>query len=157
MANDPLEAAVDRISAESGTLFVVAAGNDGPEATTIGSPGSAASALTVGAVDRKDGIAEFSSVGPTADGSLKPDLTAPGVDIVAAKAAKGVEGTPASTRLRVDVRYVDGDPARGRRGGDPRAAAPGLDRGADQAGADLLHRARRPSVAVPAGHRADPT
>ncbi|MDX2915154.1 S8 family peptidase [Streptomyces griseiscabiei] len=95
VANDPLEAAVDRISAESGTLFVVAAGNSGPEATTIGSPGSAASALTVGAVDRKDGIAEFSSVGPTADGSLKPDLTAPGVGIVAAKAAKGVEGTPA--------------------------------------------------------------
>ncbi|MFM9699217.1 S8 family peptidase [Streptomyces europaeiscabiei] len=95
VANDPLEAAVDRISAESGTLFVVAAGNEGPEATTIGSPGSAASSLTVGAVDRKDGIAEFSSVGPTADGSLKPDLTAPGVGIVAAKAAKGVEGTPA--------------------------------------------------------------
>ncbi|WP_330319633.1 S8 family peptidase [Streptomyces clavifer] len=92
---DPLETAVDRISAESGILFVVAAGNEGPDATTVGSPGSAASALTVGAVDRKDRIAEFSSVGPTADGSLKPDITAPGTDIVAAKAAKGSEGTPA--------------------------------------------------------------
>ncbi|MEU5199472.1 S8 family peptidase [Streptomyces scabiei] len=93
--NDPLENAVERISAESGTLFVIAAGNSGPQAETIGSPGSAPSALTVGAVDRKDSIAEFSSVGPTADGSLKPDLTAPGVDIVAAKAAQGVEGDPA--------------------------------------------------------------
>ncbi|MEW1724860.1 S8 family serine peptidase, partial [Streptomyces sp. NPDC093109] len=76
---------------------VIAAGNEGPDAETVGSPGSAASALTVGAVDRKGKIADFSSVGPTADGSLKPDITAPGVDIVAAKAAKGVIGDPAAT------------------------------------------------------------
>ncbi|MFF5563999.1 S8 family serine peptidase [Streptomyces sp. NPDC012623] len=93
---DPLEAAVDKLSAEKNILFVIAAGNEGPDAQTIGSPGSAASALTVGAVDSKDRIAEFSSVGPTADGSLKPDVTAPGVDIVAAKAAKGVAGSPAA-------------------------------------------------------------
>ncbi|MEW1720971.1 S8 family peptidase [Streptomyces sp. NPDC093109] len=93
---DPLETAVDKISAEKNILFVIAAGNEGPDAETIGSPGSAASALTVGAVDSKDKIAYFSSVGPTADGSLKPDITAPGVDIVAAKAAKGVDGTPAA-------------------------------------------------------------
>ncbi|MEE1799268.1 S8 family peptidase [Streptomyces sp. JV176] len=93
---DPLEAAVDKLSAEKNILFVIAAGNDGPDARTIGSPGSAASALTVGAVDRKDAIADFSSVGPTADGSLKPDLTAPGVDIVAAKAAQGQLGDPAA-------------------------------------------------------------
>ncbi|MFE2494385.1 S8 family peptidase [Streptomyces scopuliridis] len=93
---DPLEAAVDRLSAEKGVLFVIAAGNDGPGAETVGSPGSAASALTVGAVDRNDEIADFSSVGPTADGSLKPDITAPGVDIVAAKAAQGQIGDPAA-------------------------------------------------------------
>ncbi|MFE4290583.1 S8 family serine peptidase [Streptomyces sp. NPDC056907] len=93
---DPLEAAVDKLSAEKGILFVIAAGNDGPGAATIGSPGSAASALTVGAVDRADNIADFSSVGPTADGSLKPDITAPGVDIVAAKAAQGQIGDPAA-------------------------------------------------------------
>ncbi|MEW1721289.1 S8 family serine peptidase [Streptomyces sp. NPDC093109] len=92
---DPLEEAVDSLSASSGILFVISAGNDGPGAGTIGSPGSAASALTVGAVDRNDEIADFSSVGPTADGSLKPDITAPGVGIVAAKAAKGRIGTPA--------------------------------------------------------------
>ncbi|MEV7084522.1 S8 family peptidase [Streptomyces sp. NPDC093085] len=93
---DPLEQAVDKLSAEKNILFVIAAGNEGPDAGTIGSPGSAASALTVGAVDRKDQLADFSSVGPTADGSLKPDITAPGVDIVAAKAAQGVIGTPAA-------------------------------------------------------------
>ncbi|WP_432041978.1 S8 family serine peptidase [Streptomyces cadmiisoli] len=93
---DPVEQAVNELSADSGALFVVAAGNSGPAAATIGTPGSAAAALTVGAVDRADGIADFSSRGLTADGSLKPDLTAPGVDIVAAKAAEGVEGGPAS-------------------------------------------------------------
>ncbi|MFE2941213.1 S8 family serine peptidase [Streptomyces sp. NPDC059255] len=92
---DPLEEAVDSLSASSGILFVVSAGNSGPGAGTIGSPGSAPAALTVGAVDREDAIADFSSVGPTADGSLKPDITAPGVDIVAAKAAEGSVGTPA--------------------------------------------------------------
>ncbi|MEW1725209.1 S8 family serine peptidase, partial [Streptomyces sp. NPDC093109] len=75
---------------------VIAAGNEGPDAETVGSPGSAASALTVGAVDRDENIADFSSVGPTADGSLKPDITAPGVGIVAAKAANGVLGDPAA-------------------------------------------------------------
>lgn len=93
---DPLEAAVDRLSAEKGILFVIAAGNEGPGEGTIGSPGSAASALTVGAVDHADRIADFSSTGPTADGSLKPDITAPGVDIVAAKAAQGELGDPAA-------------------------------------------------------------
>ncbi|MFJ2557090.1 MULTISPECIES: S8 family serine peptidase [unclassified Streptomyces] len=91
---DPLEEAVDSLSESSGILFVVSAGNAGPGAGTIGSPGSAAAALTVGAVDREDAIADFSSVGPSADGSLKPDITAPGVDIVAAKAAEGTLGSP---------------------------------------------------------------
>ncbi|MDH6553026.1 hypothetical protein M2161_002036 [Streptomyces sp. SAI-133] len=88
---DPMEEAVDRLSAESGTLFVIAAGNDGPGERTVGSPGSAASALTVGAVDKSDGLAEFSSRGPrVGDGGVKPDLTAPGVDITAAAAAGSV-------------------------------------------------------------------
>ncbi|MFE4054734.1 S8 family serine peptidase [Streptomyces sp. NPDC059096] len=92
---DPLEEAVDSLSESSGILFVVSAGNSGPGEGTIGSPGSAAAALTVGAVDHKDALADFSSVGPTADGSLKPDITAPGVDIVAAKATAGTLGSQA--------------------------------------------------------------
>ncbi|AXG80368.1 1,4-dihydropyridine esterase [Streptomyces paludis] len=89
---DPLEAAVNKLSAEKNVLFVVAAGNEGPDGGTVRSPGSAAAALTVGAVDREDRIADFSSTGPTADGSLKPDITAPGVDIVAAKSTKADMG-----------------------------------------------------------------
>ncbi|MEJ2853385.1 MULTISPECIES: S8 family serine peptidase [unclassified Saccharothrix] len=82
---DLLEEAVNTLSAAHGTLFVVAAGNSGA-AETVGSPGSAEAALTVGAVDRDDSIAPFSSRGPRiGDGGIKPDITAPGVDIVAAK------------------------------------------------------------------------
>ena len=91
---DPLEEAVNALSAQSGTLFVIAAGNSGRPGT-VGSPGSADAALTVGAVDRDDDIAYFSSRGPRlGDGAVKPDITAPGVDIVAAKAATGSIGTP---------------------------------------------------------------
>ncbi|WP_447006551.1 S8 family serine peptidase [Saccharothrix isguenensis] len=93
---DPLEEAVNTLSAASGTLFVIAAGNSGPgRGGTISSPGSADAALTVGAVDRQDGIAPFSSRGPRiGDGAVKPDITAPGVEIVAAKSSTGRTGTP---------------------------------------------------------------
>ncbi|NEC92510.1 S8 family peptidase [Streptomyces sp. SID12501] len=82
---DPMEAAVNKLSAEKGILFAIAAGNAGPE--SIDSPGSADAALTVGAVDDKDLLAKFSSTGPrVGDGAIKPDVTAPGEDITAASA-----------------------------------------------------------------------
>ncbi|MFE4379527.1 S8 family serine peptidase [Streptomyces cyaneofuscatus] len=89
---DPLEAQVNKVSAEKGVLFAIAAGNNGPGLGTIASPGSADAALTVGAVDDGDAMADFSGVGPrTGDGAVKPDLTAPGVGITAA-AATGTGG-----------------------------------------------------------------
>jgi subtilisin family serine protease len=84
---DPMEAVVNKLSEEKGVLFAIAAGNEGDFGEqTVGSPGSAAAALTVGAVDDKDVLADFSSRGPGTDGALKPDVTAPGVDITAASA-----------------------------------------------------------------------
>ncbi|MET9546583.1 S8 family serine peptidase [Streptomyces sp. NPDC006627] len=97
---DPLEAQVDKLSAEKGILFAISAGNDG-EPGSVGSPGSADAALTVGAVDDNDELADFSSQGPrVGDGAIKPDVTAPGVDITAASApgsvlAKEVGESPA--------------------------------------------------------------
>ncbi|PPK64680.1 S8 family serine peptidase [Actinokineospora auranticolor] len=91
---DVIEEAVERLSAEKGTLFVVSAGNSGPIARTIGSPGSAPSALTVGSVERDDSVSRFSSRGPALEGALKPEITAPGSGIVAAKAANGFLGDP---------------------------------------------------------------
>ncbi|MFJ3765011.1 S8 family serine peptidase [Streptomyces sp. NPDC090082] len=82
---DPMAQAVDTLSAETGALFVIAAGNSGSPGS-IGSPGAADSALTVGAVDSADRAAYFTSQGPRyGDQGLKPDLSAPGVDILAAR------------------------------------------------------------------------
>ncbi|MFD0112494.1 S8 family serine peptidase [Streptomyces sp. NPDC058320] len=92
---DPLSEAVNQLTADTGTLFVIAAGNTGPGAPTVGSPGSADAALTVGAVDKQDKLASFSSRGPRlGDDALKPDIAAPGVNIVAARAADTSMGTP---------------------------------------------------------------
>ncbi len=92
---DPLEEAVNQLSAQYGTLFVIAAGNFGGVPRTVDSPSSADAALSVGAVDRQDRLALFSGQGPRiGDGALKPDLTAPGVGIVAARAAGTALGTP---------------------------------------------------------------
>lgn len=54
---DPMSQAVNTLTASTDTLFVVAAGNAGPGPSTVGSPGAADAALTVGAVDRDDSLA----------------------------------------------------------------------------------------------------
>lgn len=97
---DPLSMAVNRLTKRSGALFVVAAGNDYDE-QTINTPAAADAALAVGAVDKRDVLAEFSSKGPRlSDFAIKPEITAPGVDIIAARA----KGT--SLGDVVDPRYT---------------------------------------------------
>lgn len=91
--HDPMSQAVDDLTAETGALFVIAAGNAGAE-NSIGSPGAATSALTVGAVDGSDDLASFSSGGPRlGDGAIKPEITAPGVNITAARSQFAPEGS----------------------------------------------------------------
>ena len=81
--DDPWPLAVDA-AVEQGIVVAVSAGNSGPVYASVESPGLARLALSVGAVDKTDQIAPFSSRGPIPgdDGWLKPDLVAPGVDIV---------------------------------------------------------------------------
>jgi subtilisin family serine protease len=71
---------------EAGIFVVVSAGNDGPNCSTVDAPLSLYdSVFSVGAIDRFGEIAFFSSRGPVnADGSgrIKPDIVAPGVDIL---------------------------------------------------------------------------
>ena len=74
-------------AAAAGVVPVVAAGNDYGEfgGGSITSPGTAPRAITVAAVtaDRQPLLAEFSSAGPTPVSlQLKPDVSAPGVDIL---------------------------------------------------------------------------
>ncbi|MET9478533.1 S8 family serine peptidase [Streptomyces sp. NPDC002922] len=87
--NDPLSQAVNELSKETGALFVIAAGNSGPAPGTVASPGAADAALTVGAVDGSDQLASFSSRGPRqGDFGLKPEITAPGVQVLAARSSQ---------------------------------------------------------------------
>ncbi len=96
---DPVDLMVDEASSR-GIAVVIAAGNSGPNPLQIGSPGTAISAITVGAAStpvqmkvfgeyifgnadyfykgNEKSITSFSSRGPTSDGRAKPDLVATG-------------------------------------------------------------------------------
>jgi hypothetical protein len=54
---------IDALAAQ-GIIVCVAAGNAGPGRSTIGTPGNARGALTVGATDKTGGLASYSSRGP---------------------------------------------------------------------------------------------
>ena len=81
-------------------VIVFAAGNAGPNATTVGSPGTAKNVIVAGAAENvrafggadasgvadtgansANDIIDFSSRGPCADGRNKPDLVAPGTHV----------------------------------------------------------------------------
>ena len=104
--DDPVSQASDN-AVKSGIVVVVAAGNSGPASGTIGSPGTARKAITVGASykkdyngiywkdenPKKDQITSFSSRGPVVwydqnndiKSLIKPDIVAPGALICAAR------------------------------------------------------------------------
>jgi subtilisin family serine protease len=85
-----------------GVVVTVAAGNSGSSCCTVETPGDATNVITVGASDKSDGLASFSSRGPTTDDRTKPDIVAPGVSIYAASAGTscsdvGMSGTSMAT------------------------------------------------------------
>ena len=129
-------------AARAGVVSVVAAGNDFADfgRGSVGSPGSAPDAITVGAVTTTrsgadDVVASFSSSGPTPLSlRLKPEVSAPGVSILSASPGGGV---------RDAVRDQHGRTARRRSGRAPAPAPPDLDAGSGQVGA-RAHR--RPGV-----------
>ncbi|HAV78731.1 MAG TPA: peptidase S8 [Anaerolineae bacterium] len=69
----------------AGIFVVVSTGNDGPNCSTVTAPLSLYdSVFSVGAIDRFGNMADFSSRGPVIvddSGRMKPDISAPGVDI----------------------------------------------------------------------------
>ncbi|MFB7939772.1 S8 family serine peptidase [Streptomyces sp. NPDC056049] len=107
---DPMSAATEQLAATTDTLFVVAAGNTGPGLNSVSSPGCAPSVLTVGAVDRDDSTAPFSSRGPTAaTHTLKPEIAAPGVGISAAAAGgRGIYAYRAMSGTSMATPHVAG-------------------------------------------------
>ena len=66
------------IAASRGMICMNAAGNEGDGNCTLGIPADAEHIVTVGAVNAAGDRASFSSVGPTYDGRIKPDVMAMG-------------------------------------------------------------------------------
>jgi serine protease AprX len=93
---DPLAQALEALWRQ-GVVVVVPAGNDGPGAGTISSPGNDPVLLTVGALDEggtasrtDDAVADFSARGPAAQSVAKPDLVAPGAHLISLRAPGSV-------------------------------------------------------------------
>ncbi len=86
---DSLSQAVNSAVMDYDIVATIAAGNSGDAPGTVGSPGAAEHALTVGAVGKmNDGLAlaPFSSRGPNLAGIMKPEVVSPGVSVVSADA-----------------------------------------------------------------------
>ncbi|HEX9828669.1 MAG TPA: S8 family serine peptidase [Bacteroidota bacterium] len=104
-----------RVLAQKGVLLVTAAGNEGhfrtmnPDSTgKLIAPADADSIVTVGAVASNNIIAGFSSTGPTADGRIKPEVVAQGMNVWSAVGSTTefyvlVSGTSLSTPLTAGV------------------------------------------------------
>ncbi|WP_157434038.1 MULTISPECIES: S8 family peptidase [Actinoalloteichus] len=91
---DPLSVAVNALTEQSGTLYVIAAGNFGAE-ESVSSPAAADAALAVASVTKTDELSDFSSRGPRfGDKAIKPDIAAPGSDIISARAGGTTDNDP---------------------------------------------------------------
>lgn len=107
-SQDPLCRAVSA-AWNSGMVVCVAAGNDGPDAGTINTPGINPKAITVGNLDDNrttdatdDALSDSSSRGPTVDNLVKPDLLAPGTNIMSLRVGGGyraLTGTSMATPM----------------------------------------------------------
>lgn len=88
---DPLVMAVERLW-DRGIVVVSAAGNNGPEPCSISSPGTSRKIITVGSSDDNENKSlkkHYSSRGPTRECIIKPDILAPGSNIISCKCAQG--------------------------------------------------------------------
>ncbi|MEW2376171.1 S8 family serine peptidase [Micromonospora sp. NPDC047812] len=92
---DPLEQAVNDLTAEYGTLFVVAAGNYNGWQLQVGSPSTADAALSVANFDKAGELNWSSLRGPRlGDFGIKPDIGGPGTEITAARSPSALGHLP---------------------------------------------------------------
>lgn len=94
---DELSQELNALSAKYNTLFVAAAGNEG-RAESVSSPAAADAALAVASVTKDGQLSYFSSRGPRIDGAVKPEISAPGYAIAAARAQGTSMGYPINDR-----------------------------------------------------------
>ncbi|OLF10579.1 hypothetical protein BLA60_15490 [Actinophytocola xinjiangensis] len=80
-SNDPFMEDIQQAWADAGIFGVWSNGNNGPDCATSSSPGSRTINYSVGAYDVNNTIAPFSSRGAGQDGEIKPNISAPGVNV----------------------------------------------------------------------------
>jgi serine protease AprX len=100
-SGDPLVKAVEA-AWDAGIVMCAAAGNNGPDASTVTSPGVSKKVITVGACDDdmpRDMRVNFSGRGPTGDCIIKPDCLAPGADIISCLSNSAELSEERKTRL----------------------------------------------------------
>lgn len=98
-STNPVETAVKNAT-NAGVVCSVACGNSGPGGGTVGTPGCAPEVITVGAIQQGGGIASFSSRGPTNKGYIKPEVVAPGVNVMSLwinSGTRSISGTSMAT------------------------------------------------------------
>jgi serine protease AprX len=79
------------MAASTGMLIVCSAGNSGNNSWKyISSPADADSALAIGAVNAIEEYASFSSIGPSSDGRVKPNVCSQGAQAIVANTQGGV-------------------------------------------------------------------
>lgn len=100
--NDPLVEGVEKLW-DMGIVVVTAAGNSGPSYGTISSPGTSKKIITVGSSDDEVQSKIYSGRGPTKECVIKPDILAPGSNIISCKCQNGyykrLSGTSMSTPI----------------------------------------------------------
>ncbi|TKD72675.1 peptidase S8 [Pseudalkalibacillus hwajinpoensis] len=101
--NDPINVA-SKIAHDKGMTVTFAAGNSGPDDNTLNPYSAAPWVISVAAGTKDKQLADFSSRGVAGDELLHPDITAPGVDIVATKSSTGVVMNTLGTTK--DVNYI---------------------------------------------------
>ncbi|MFT4751012.1 MAG: serine protease AprX [Neolewinella sp.] len=89
---------------QRGMIIVTSAGNSGADPWKyVGTPADSPGAFSIGALNKDGSRAYFSSFGPTADGRVKPDVSALGVDVAAVSAngrgLKSANGTSLASPL----------------------------------------------------------
>lgn len=97
-SNDPFMEDVIAAWEAAGIFGTWSNGNSGPSCETSGSPGSRTLTYSAGAFGENGDIASFSARGPGQDGTVKPNIAAPGVDVRSAL-ADGSYGTASGTSM----------------------------------------------------------
>ena len=107
-SRDPLIVAVEK-AWDMGIVINIAAGNNGPNKTTITSPGISKKIITVGASDDDisvniwgNSLVNFSGRGPTSECIIKPEILAPGANIISC-----LSNTPNIKRTRADESIIE--------------------------------------------------